>query len=105
MIEFILGISVLLNVTVGWYIIRLLRKLIEIEDGFDDIRTKLIEFATHLRAINKVESFYGDPTITSLVKHMQKLSGDIEEYARVMVVFEDDMEENNDDTNEEEAQA
>lgn len=103
MIEFILGISVLLNITVGWYIIKLLRKLIEIEDGFDDIRTKLIEFATHLKAINKVESFYGDPTITSLVKHMKRLAGDIEEYARVMVVFEDDMEENNDDTNEKEA--
>lgn len=103
MIEVILGVSVLLNIVVGWYIIRLLSKLIQIEDGFDEIRTKLIEFATHLRAINKVESFYGDPTITSLIEHMKRLAGDIEEYARVMVIFEDDMEENNDYTNEEEA--
>ena len=100
----ILGVSILLNLTLMWYIYKLLKNLIDIEDQFMDIKTKLIEFATHLRAINKVESFYGDPTITALIEHMKKLAQDIEEYSKIMVVYEDDLEEDlNDSTKEEEA--
>ena len=99
---FILGFSILLNALLGWYIYKLLRNMISIEDGFYNMREKLLEFATHLRAINKVESFYGDPTITALVEHMKRLAGDIEVYSQVMVVFEDDLEE---DENGEEEEA
>ena len=100
----ILGVSILLNLTLMWYIYKLLKNLIDIEDQFIDIKTKLIEFATHLKAINKVESFYGDPTITALIEHMKKLAQDIEEYSKIMVVYEDDLEEDlNDSTKEEEA--
>tara|TARA_Y100001938_G_C8099564_1_gene440572 strand:+ start:3727 stop:4035 length:309 start_codon:yes stop_codon:yes gene_type:complete len=91
--EIILGFSVLLNILLIWYVYKLLRNLLNIEDEFQEIRTKLVEFATHLRGINKVESFYGDPTITALIEHMKRLANDIEDYSKVMVVFEDDMEE------------
>ena len=98
---FLLGFSILLNALLGWYIYKLLRNMISIEDGFYSMREKLLEFATHLRAINKVESFYGDPTITALVKHMKRLAGDIEAYSQVMVVFEDDLEEDENGEDEE----
>tara|TARA_B100000287_G_scaffold5037_2_gene4939 strand:+ start:14630 stop:14938 length:309 start_codon:yes stop_codon:yes gene_type:complete len=91
--EIILGFSVLLNMLLVWYVYKLLRNLLSIEDEFQEMRTKLIEFATHLRGINKVESFYGDPTITALIEHMKRLANDIEDYSKVMVVFEDDMED------------
>ena len=97
----ILGFSILINALLGWYIYKLLRNLILIEDQFLEMKSKLLEFATHLRAINKVESFYGDPTITALVEHMKRLAGDIENYSQVMVVFEDDLQEDNDGEDEE----
>ena len=97
----ILGFSILINALLGWYIYKLLRNLILLEDEFLEMKSKLLEFATHLRAINKVESFYGDPTITSLVEHMKRLAGDIENYSQVMVVFEDDLQEDNDGEDEE----
>ncbi len=100
--EILLGFSVLVNVLVIWYIYKLLRNLINVEDEFMEIRTKLIEFATHLRGINRVESFYGDPTITALVEHMKRLADDIEEYSKVMVVYEDDMEDIENDNEKEE---
>lgn len=99
--EILLGFSVLVNMLVIWYIYKLLRNLITIEDDFLEIRAKLIEFSTHLKGINRVESFYGDPTITALVQHMQRLATDIEEYSKVMVVYEDDMEDLNDNEKEE----
>ncbi len=96
----ILGLSILINALLGWYIYKLLRNLISMEDQFLELKSKLLEFATHLRAINKVESFYGDPTISSLVEHMKRLAGDIENYSQVMVVFEDDLQEDNDGEDE-----
>ncbi len=98
----ILTFSILINALLGSYIYKLLKNLISMEDQFLEMKSKLLEFATHLRAINKVESFYGDPTITSLVEHMKRLAGEIENYSQVMVVFEDDLQE---DTDDEEAQA
>lgn len=92
-IKIFLGFSILLNIVLVWYVYKLLKNLLDIEDGFQEVKTKLIEFATHLKAINKVESFYGDPTITALIEHMKRLSNDIEEYSQVMVIYEDEMED------------
>tara|TARA_R110000868_G_scaffold340944_2_gene601808 strand:- start:3047 stop:3358 length:312 start_codon:yes stop_codon:yes gene_type:complete len=94
-------LSVFINALLGWYVYKLLRNLISMEDNFMEIKSKLLEFATHLRAINKVESFYGDPTITALVEHMKRLAGDIENYSQVMVVYEDDPQEDTDDDEKE----
>ena len=94
-LEIALIASIALNIFAIWYVYKLLRNLLDITDGFDEMRTKLIEFATHLRAINKVESFYGDPSITALIEHMKRLDGDIEEYTQLLIIYEDDMEDEN----------
>ena len=94
-LEIALIASIALNIFAIWYVYKLLRNLLDITDGFDEMRTKLIEFATHLRAINKVESFYGDPSITALIEHMKRLAGDIEEYTQLLIIYEDDMEDEN----------
>ena len=96
----LLFLSVLLNIALSWYIYKLLRNMIEITDSFEDMRVKFIEFATHLKAINKVESFYGYPTITALIEHMKRLSGDIEDYTKLLVIYEDDIEQEEEDDNE-----
>jgi len=100
-LEIILGVSILFNMMLAWYVYKLLKNLIDIEDQFLEMKTKLIEFATHLKGINKVESFYGDPTITALVEHMKNLSKEIEDYSKIMVVYEDDMEDLDDSKKEE----
>ena len=94
-IKITLAISLMFNIFLAWYVYKLLRNMLEISDQFDELRTKLIEFATHLKAINKVESFYGDPTITALIEHMKRLSVDIEEYAQMLIIYEDDLEDEN----------
>lgn len=100
-LSLMLGFSLLVNVLLGWYVYKLIRNLLDYEDNFLDLRTKLLEFATHLRAINKVETFYGDPTITSLIQHMKKIAQEIENYSKVMVIFEDDIEEEENASQEE----
>jgi len=90
-----LAASIVFNIFMMWYVYKLLRNLLEITDGFDEMRTKLVEFATHLRAINKVESFYGDPSITALIEHMKRLAADVEDYTQLLIIYEDDMEDEN----------
>ncbi|QDP63312.1 MAG: hypothetical protein GOVbin703_59 [Prokaryotic dsDNA virus sp.] len=94
-IEIMLAASALLNLFLLWYSYRSLKTILEISEQFDEFRTKMVEFATHLKAINKVESFYGDPTITALIEHMKRLAVDIEEYAQMLIIYEDDMEDEN----------
>ncbi len=94
-IKVALAISVLLNILFVWYIYKMLRNMVDITEGFDEFRTKMVEFATHLKAINKVESFYGDPSITALIEHMKRLAQDIEDYAQMLIIYEDDLEDEN----------
>ena len=101
----LLGFSVLLNVTMGWYVYKLIRNLLHYEDNFLDLRSKLLEFATHLRAINKVESYYGDQTISALIQHMKKIAQEVENYSKVMVVYEDDLQEEEEENASEETQS
>lgn len=92
-LEIVLGFSIFLNIILTWYIYKLLLNMVDLTDGFEGMKTKLTGFATHLKAINKVESFYGDPSITALVEHMQRLGADIEEYTKLMIIYEDDLQE------------
>jgi len=95
-VEVMLAVSILANVVLSWYIYKLLRNMVDIADGFEDIRAKLIEFAVHLKGLNAIETYYGDPSITALVEHMKRLSSDIEAYTKYFVIFEDDIEEKSD---------
>jgi hypothetical protein len=95
-IEITLAISVLINIMLSWYVYKLLRNMVDIADGFEGIRAKLIEFAVHLKGLNAIETYYGDPSITALVEHMKQLASDIEAYSKYFVIFEDDIEEESD---------
>ena len=86
----LISLSVLLNVLLIWYIIRLLRNLIELTDEHDRIRTVLLEFSSHLEVVSNMETYYGDNIIENLVKHMKSVSSEIEEYTDMMVLYGDD---------------
>ena len=93
-VEILLVFSVLLNLVLSWYIYKLLRNMVDIADGFEEMKSKLIEFAAHLKGLSVIETYYGDPSITALIEHMKRLASDIEAYTKYFVIFEDELEEN-----------
>ena len=86
----LIALSVVLNVGLVWYIVKLLRNLIDLTDEHDRIRTVLLEFSSHLEVVSNMETYYGDNIIENLVKHMKSVSAEIEEYTDMMVLYGDD---------------
>ena len=88
-IEIMLGISIAINLLLGWYTYKLIRDMVELTDEFENMRVKLIEFSAHLKGVNDMETFYGDPTLTALLNHMKDVGEYIESYTKMMVLYED----------------
>lgn len=99
-VEILLGISVSLNLLTGWYVYKLIRDMVDLTEEFEKMRVKLIEFAAHLKGVNDMETFYGDPTLTALLEHMKDIGDYIESYTRLMVLYEDVDEDNEQEVDE-----
>ena len=74
MIEFILVLSILLNIFFGWYGYLLLRKVLFASDNTSDILTEVERFKEHLNSVYELETFYGDQTLQGLLDHTNHLS-------------------------------
>lgn len=73
MIEIILGISILSNVFLGWYGYSLLKDRIDLVEIFKNFSIVVKDYEEHLSVLNKMDIYYGEPTIMALIEH----TGDI----------------------------
>ena len=69
MIEFILSVSIIVNLFLVWYVIQLLRRFLTFQEELDDFALKLEEYTGHLDIVNSLERFYGDETLGNLLRH------------------------------------
>ena len=99
----VLVFSILLNVFLAWYARNASRRLTVVASNIDDIMTALENFENHLETIYKMETFYGDETLHSVLLHAkgnaEYLSGfeDIYELSdELPVEAEEEWEEAND---------
>lgn len=93
-VSIFLGLSVVLNIFVVWYIFRLLRNLVDVTEEFENFKSKLLGFSEHLTAVSTMEAYYGDNTIASLINHMKTISDDIEQYSKILVLYDEEEIEN-----------
>ena len=88
-----LVISVAVNVLLGWYINKLLQKIRTFTDGIFDIIEKLQLLSGHLETIYQLETFYGEPVMQNLIKHLKVIVLDIKVFRDSFVISEDQEEE------------
>ena len=74
MIETILCISIIVNITAMWYGFLLLRKVVYVSGNTNEIIEAVEKFRTHLDGVYEMELFYGDETLKSLLDHTTDLS-------------------------------
>jgi len=74
MIELILGISVVFNLSLMWFGYLLLRKVVYVSGNTTEIITAIERYRGHLNGVYELEMFYGDETLQSLVEHTGELS-------------------------------
>tara|TARA_Y100000310_G_C20236635_1_gene602693 strand:- start:93 stop:407 length:315 start_codon:yes stop_codon:yes gene_type:complete len=68
-VEILLGISILINTFLVWYIIKLVRRFLNVSDELEEFFVLLEEYAEHVDSVYQLERFYGDATLEGLMKH------------------------------------
>jgi hypothetical protein len=90
MILILLISSVLLNVFFIWYLRNVLRDYFYVLEHIEDLLDDLAGFANHLEGVHALETFYGDSTLQSLIKHSKEFTERVRGYERALAVTEEE---------------
>ena len=75
----IVGIaSGLLNIFLGWYIIRLLRKFLFVSENLADLFLTFKSFEMFTTSLYNMEMFYGEPVIQDLILKTKVVRAEVE---------------------------
>ena len=72
-IPFFLFLSLVLNVSLLWYIKKYLDKQRKLEDDVVDIVNKIDLFNSHIENLHELELYYGDENLQKLMEHSNEL--------------------------------
>ena len=98
MIYAFLTISVSFNILMVWYATKLLGTMRFIQENAEAIQVISEDFKQHLDAVNQMEMYFGDETLSELLKHAEHVSGQISTLSEIMEI----QEEKDEDANKEE---
>ena len=97
MIETLLGISILINIFFIWYLIKLLKKFLNISDELEELFVLLEEYSDHVDVVYGLERFYGDTTLENLLRHSKTISDRAKNFRAIYdinYVFDEEEEDN-----------
>jgi len=98
MIEVFLGLSILLNGFLIWYIIKLIKKFLNISEELEDFFVLLEEYSEHVDIVYNLERFYGDTTLESLLRHSRSISEQAKDFRAIYDVnYDPDQESDQED--------
>jgi hypothetical protein len=105
-IHVILGISVIINLLLGWYITRLLRKFLYISENLSDLFLILRSFRIFIKSMYGMDSYHGEPMIQELIERIKQIIEEIENFREIFVyTLDDELEEELDAADEETTQS
>ena len=90
----ILGIlSLLVNVLLVWYIKKILSKLLFVSDNIGGLLEDISAFTLHAEAVYNMETYYGDQTLSELIKHSKELTDNIKKYHEIYDLANEGLDE------------
>lgn len=96
----LITLLITINIMLVWYIKKLLNIISDTTEGIKDMKEAISAFSEHLQMIYKQETFYGEPMIERLIKHSKILVQEIEQFIKVFLVSNPQIEETDNDNNE-----
>jgi hypothetical protein len=90
MIYAFLALSVSFNVLMVWYATKLLGTMRFVQENAEAIQVISEDFKEHLDAVNQMEMYFGDETLSELLKHAEHVSTQI---STLNEILEDEAEE------------
>jgi hypothetical protein len=101
LISIILCISISINVLLGWYLFKLLKRFLFLSDNLDDLFVQLDGYTLHIENVHSLETFYGEPVLQNLMNHSKEVVDYIDDFRNdfddTKDVLEDDEEQELDD--------
>ena len=88
-LSLVLFISVALNVFVIWYSIRMTGTLVYFSENMNDLLDILQNYASHVKSVYSLESFYGDQVLQNLLRHSEDIVEQIETFEEVLYLTEE----------------
>ena len=87
-------VSVLLNLFLGWYTVRLVRKFLYISENFSDLFLTFKSFEAFVKSIYKMDILYGEPVIQDLIGRTKIVIEEIEVFRDVFeYTLDEELEE------------
>ena len=103
LLSVILALSIVINIVLGWYLFRLLKRFLFLSDNLDDLFDQLDGYTLHIENVHSLETFYGEPVLQNLMNHSKEVVDYIDDFRNdfddTKDVLEDDEEQELDDGN------
>ncbi len=80
----LLIISFILNVVFIWYIVKLIQELNYMSENTEHTSGVLSEFLEHLERLYELETYYGDESLKSLIRHSKEVLEEVKEFETVI---------------------
>ena len=90
MIYAFLALSVSFNVLMIWYATKLLGTMRFVQENAEAIQVISEDFKQHLDAVNQMEMYFGDETLSELLKHAKHVSEQISTLNEILEDQEED---------------
>ena len=82
----ILAISMILNVGLVAYTRAAIIRLLSLSEELGDLQEMVNAFASHLKIVYELDSFYGDETLSSLLQHAISFNEQLETFEYIYLL-------------------
>ena len=86
-----LCLSLTLNIFLFIYIRWLIKNVVATSEGFGELFDTLEQFSTHIEQVYSLETFYGDETLQSLLRHSKIIIEDLNKFKEAFLFTDEDM--------------
>jgi len=92
---FFLIISILVNILFIWYIIKMIKRVLAFQERLDEFVESLESYEGHVDVVSNLETYYGDETLSTLLRHSKAVVEDCQDfralyYGEEPIEFDDD---------------
>ena len=99
----IMGVSIILNGLLLWYVAKLLKKFLFISENLSDLFLTTKAFQVFVSDMYSMDSYNGEPVIENLVIRTREVTDEIEGFREIFqYTLDEELEEELDNTAEEE---
>ena len=71
----------------------MLTKLLFVSDNIGNLLERLGDFGDHLQSVHEMDTFYGDPVLSELIKHSKEIVEVVKGYSEIYYLTREDLEE------------